>query len=106
MPVILPPETTSCAIPTGIFGSGQQAGGGMLRMIAYGPEQGVAHPPRPADPKIAWEPDWSARVRTKSTYFGILGMPGAGPQEQAPAEEPKAEKKPKVTDLLKGLFGR
>lgn len=103
--IVLAPSTTQCAIPTGIFGSGGEQGAGMLRMIAYGPEQSVAHPPRPTDPKIAWEPDWSARVRTKSTYFAMLGMPGAGssPQQEAPKEEPK---KPKVSDLLKGLLGR
>jgi hypothetical protein len=102
--VILPPETTQCAIPAGIFGSGREGGGGMLRMVAYGPEQGAAYPARPADPKVPWEPEWSARVRTKSTLFAVLGMQGAAPAQEAPPEEPK--KKPKVTDLLNGLLGR
>lgn len=105
--VILSPETTQCAVPAGIFGAPGEQGGGMLRMIAYGPEQSVAHPPRPSDPKIAWEPDWAARVRVKSTYMAMLGMPGAGDggqEEQQP--RPEEKKKPKVTDLLKGIFGR
>ena len=38
----------------------------MLRMIAYGSELNLAHPPRPTDPKIAWEPDWNVKLRVKS----------------------------------------
>jgi hypothetical protein len=69
--VLLAPAVTQCAIPQGIFAKGQ---GGMLRMIAYGPELNLAHPPRPADVKIAWEPEWAVRVRTKSTAMAMLGM--------------------------------
>jgi hypothetical protein len=69
--VLLAPGTTQCAIPQGIFAKGQ---GGMLRMIAYGPELNLAHPPRPADVKVAWEPEWAVRVRTKSTAMAMLGM--------------------------------
>jgi len=106
--VILAPEVLQCAIPAGIFGAAGEQGAGMLRMIAYGPEQSVAHPPRPSDPKIAWEPDWSARVRTKSTLMAMLGMPGATAPaaDEEPQPKPEEKKKPKVTDLLKGIFGR
>ena len=46
----------------------------MLRMIAYGNELNLAHPPRPADPKIAWEPQWAVKVRVKSVANAMLGM--------------------------------
>jgi hypothetical protein len=69
--VLLAPAVTQCAIPQGIFAKGQ---GGMLRMIAYGPELNLAHPPRPADVKIAWQPEWAVRVRTKSTAMAMLGQ--------------------------------
>jgi hypothetical protein len=69
--VLLAPAVTQCAIPQGIFAKGQ---GGMLRMIAYGPELNLAHPPRPTDVKIAWEPEWAVRVRTKSTAMAMLGV--------------------------------
>lgn len=111
--VLLAPESTRCAIPAGIFGAPGEQAGGMLRMTAYGPEQVVVHPPRPTDPKIAWEPEWQAKVRTKSTLMSMLGMAGAAgpardgqmpPDDEEPA--PKAEeKKPKMKDLLKGLLG-
>ena len=69
--VLLAPSATQCAIPQGIFAKGQ---GGMLRMIAYGPELNLAHPPRPTDVKIPWEPEWAVRVRTKSTAMAMLGV--------------------------------
>ncbi len=47
----------------------------MLRMIAYGTELNLAHPARPTDPKIAYEPEWALKVRVKSVTFTMLGMP-------------------------------
>ncbi|MCU0938687.1 MAG: hypothetical protein MUC86_05980, partial [Burkholderiaceae bacterium] len=69
--VLLAPAVTQCAIPKGIFGRSK---GAMLRMIAYGPELNLAHPPRPTDVKITWEPEWAVRVRTKSTAMAMLGQ--------------------------------
>ena len=108
--VILPPTTTHCTVPKGIFGDD---GAGMLRMIAYGRESYFSYPPRPKDLKKAWEPQWQAKVRTKSTLFSMLGGMGGGaagakgqptdPSNQPPAREEAA---PGVGTLLKGLFGR
>jgi hypothetical protein len=106
--VLLVPATTSCDIPKGIFGEGA---GAMLRMIAYGTELNLAHPPRPTDPKVAWEPDWSLKIRVKSvasTMLGMSGMEGAGMNDAAasgaegaatdgteapPGEDPSKKKK-------------
>ena len=82
--VLLTPETTQCAIPRGIFaakdaGAGRRGdSGGMLRMIAYGSESNFAYPPRPADPKAVWEPDWAVRVRVKSSTMAMLGEESTG----------------------------
>jgi hypothetical protein len=98
----------------------------MLRMIAYGSELNLAHPPRPADPKIAWEPQWAVKLRVKSVANAMLGMDmgsmqrGAGrqtqprgqpqgqPQDAAPppAEQKPEEKLPDPVNILKGIFGR
>ncbi len=85
-------------------------------MIAYGTELNLAHPPRPTDPKLAWEPDWALKVRVKSVAFTMLGMPAmderrrqwkTGPpraakaaSDGAPAEEPKKKKKFGLKDAL------
>ncbi len=107
--VLLAPDTTRCTVPKGVF----PGEGAMLRMIAYGSELNLAHPPRPADPKVAWEPQWAVKLRVKSVTGAMLGMAempgmGAGPAEEPPpaASEPAKEKKPKALDLLKGILGR
>ena len=33
---------------------------------AYGPEEDFSYPPRPADPRAAWNLEWTARVRHRS----------------------------------------
>ena len=104
--IILPSSTTRCDIPKGIFGA--QAGG-MLRMIAYGSDMYYAYPPRPTDPKVAWQPDWQAKIRVKSSFSSILGGMGEHSDPSRPRQEQnssKEENKISPVDLLKGLFGR
>jgi hypothetical protein len=114
--VLLAPSVTRCVVPKGIFGD---AGGAMLRMIAYGSELNLAHPPRPADPKVAWEPQWAVKVRVKSVANAMLGMdmggmPGAAPASTTarPGDAPPAadskeeEKKVDPASILRGIFGR
>ena len=98
--VLLPATTQQCAIPSGIFAT---AGGAMLRGIAYGNELNLVHPPRPTDAKLlpAWNPEWSLRVRVKSTAMAMLG------QEAQPERQQKKEEPVNPLDILKkGIFGR
>lgn len=132
--VLLAPEVTQCAVPRGIFappgGGGREGGGAMLRMIAYGGESHFAHPPRPADPKAVWEPDWAVRVRVKSHTMAMLGeasegrapsrrgnVRGALPPADGDAPAPTGSAAPpppaapanplgNPVNLLRGLFGR
>lgn len=116
--VLLTPQTTTCTVPKGIFGEN----GGMLRVIAYGDELNLAHPPRPKDPKAKWEPVWAVKLRVKSVTNGILGMseegrPGRfgsareqgeahGERRQTSDESSGELKLEKPLELLKGIFGR
>ena len=107
--VLLSPTTTRCSVPKGVF-SGE---GAMLRLIGYGNELNLAHPPRPADPKAAWEPVWAVKMRVKSVASSMLGMPELGDMDKsaesgtAPSAdaEPKV-KKPGALDILRGVLGR
>lgn len=112
--VLLAPNVTQCSVPKGIFGDG---GGAMLRMIAYGSELNLAHPPRPADPKIAWTPDWAVKIRVKSVANAMLGVDmdamtrdsgGAAPANDAPQPAEKKEDANPLNpaNLLKGILGR
>jgi hypothetical protein len=104
--VLLAPATTQCTVPKGVF----PGEGAMLRVIAYGNELNLVHPPRPADPKATWEQLWAVKLRVKSMASLMLGMPSmetmppAAMGSEKPAEP--TEKKPGALDLLKGILGR
>lgn len=106
--VVLGPGVLNCTIPAGIFGGVE---GAMVRMIAYGPEYNTAHPPRPANPKAPWEPEWAVRVRVKSTGMTMLGMDesagrgGSRGSGSAPRQE-EGSGFGGVGGVLKGIFGR
>ena len=121
--VLLPANTTQCSVPKGVF-AGE---GAMLRVIAYGSELNLAHPPRPADPKQRWEPVWAVKVRVKSVASLMLGMPsmpgggqperGQRSQQRMPAavdappadgqaQEPQQQPGINPLDALKGIFKR
>lgn len=112
--VLLPTSQTRCAIPAGIFAKAQ---GAMLRGIAYGQELNLAYPPRPTDKRVAWEPEWAAKVRVKSVSMAMLGEEGgagraqSSPRAPQPGAEPEKSRAPAVPGLpdvgraLKGLFG-
>lgn len=79
--VLLALQATGCHVPKGVF-SGE---GAMLRMIAYGHELNLAHPPRPSDRKIPWEPVWAAKIRVKSMTMAIPARRPCPPRPSAPA---------------------
>lgn len=90
---VMPPSQTNCAIPA----EAKAAAGGMMfgGMNAFGPEENFAFPPKPADPKIAWNIDWTAKVRFRAfssfmTGMGDMGSMGARPDSSS---EPRPKKK-------------
>ena len=108
--VLLASNTTRCTVPKGIFGEH----GGMLRLIAYGDELNLAHPPRPKDAKAKWQPVWAVKLRVKAVTSGMLGMAAQGRAGESSRERNKAQeqessgvpKMPQPMELLKGIFGR
>lgn len=118
--VVMPTSTLECTVPGEVL---KKAGTPMFNFIAYGEEANFVQPPRPQDPKVAWEQKWTAKVRFKSTASLLLGEGGEGrsqrarpqqqqpqqPQGQPPAEQAKpAEPDPvkEGVNILRGIFGR
>lgn len=104
--VLLPANQGECAVPKGIFAKGE---GAMLQAIAYGNELNLVHPPRPADPKAPWQPEWSVRVRNKSVAMNMLGQDNAAmPAQRGESRRRNQEQedtRPGARKLLRGLFG-
>lgn len=74
--VVMPPSQTSCIMPAEVKQAASQFVMGNL--YAYGPEANFAYPPRPADPKIVWKPEWTARVRYRSNTMWFINGPDMG----------------------------
>lgn len=94
---VMAPARTTCAIPAEV----KQAAGQfmMTTLTAYGPEESFAYPPKPASPKVAWRPQWTARIRHRSVTSVIAGLPGMeAAEERQQQEAPKCKRK-------KGLGG-
>lgn len=105
---VLSPQTTTCTVPAEVK---QAAPNFMYGMIyAYGPEESFVYPPRPKDPKIAWHPQWEARIRHRSMTGMLMGMPGMDGMAQTGddgAQQPKCQPKKKKKGLggLGGMLG-
>jgi len=100
---VMPPTQQSCTVPAEVH----KAGGDfmMANLFAYGPQRDFAYPPRPDNPKIAWKPDWIARVRYRSNSMTMLGMamPAMEQGQQGSAQEPSEA--PTSKPKCKGLKG-
>lgn len=112
--VVMEPKTVECAVPGEVV---KRAGTPIFSFIAYGEEANFAQPPRPQDPKVAWEPRWATKVRFKSTASLLLGdgasrqetrqsAPGAPAPQARPAPDPVQEGVREGVNVLRGIFGR
>ncbi len=92
--VVLGPTVQSCAMPREAF----KGGNAMLSMVAYGPERLLAQGPK--------NPEWTVRVRSKSTAMVTMGLGDMAGQSVSPQESGKEALKKSAKGLLKGLIGR
>jgi hypothetical protein len=108
---VMPPEQRDCTIPAEVM---KAAGEGMMvNLQAYGPQADFAYPPRPADTRKPWNPEWIARVRFRSSTMLIPGMEGMGmgqgggraDADDSSTSEPAKPQKPKCKGL-KGIAQR
>jgi hypothetical protein len=105
---LLSPQTTRCAVPKEVVDAAPQA---LVQLVAFGPEANFVYPPRPSDPKIAWNKEWQVKVRYRSAAGGMLGMaqPGmsvaAEDDGPAPGQAPKPQKNPGRKAIMRGLGG-
>lgn len=99
---VLAPSTTTCTIPAEVRAAAPDFRVGTL--TAFGPEENFAYPPRPADPKAAWNLQWTARVRHRSitSWMDMAGMAGQNPNQ--PPQNDKCKPKGGLGGLLGGMI--
>lgn len=107
---VMPPEQRDCMIPAEVIKASGE--GMMVNLQAYGPQADFAYPPRPADARKPWNPEWIARVRFRSSTMLIPGMEDmaggmgrteTGTSEQAPPRKPKCKGLKGIAERAAGL---
>ncbi|MEQ1498052.1 MAG: hypothetical protein ABL914_05285 [Novosphingobium sp.] len=98
---VMAPTTTTCTIPLEVRKAGPDFRMGTL--TAYGPEESFAYPARPADAKVPWHLQWTARVRHRS-ITSWMDMPGMAAAPGQP-EQPRCKKKRGIGGILGGVVG-
>jgi len=104
---VLAPSVTQCVIPAEVRKAGPDFRMGML--TAFGPQEDFAYPARPADPKAAWNLQWTARIRHRS-MTSWMDMPGMGAMGGEPAadgqtQQPACKKKGGLGGIVGGVLG-
>ena len=113
---LMPAAQTTCAIPREAMAATQ---GGLISLIAHGPEVNFVYPPRPEDPRVPWVQDWTVKARFAARTGGIAGMEMENASGDADARGASRSGKPKcaagidprsmVGNLLgsaMGMFGK
>lgn len=105
--VVLPPSTTRCPIPSAVQRAAPES---MLRVIAFGGEANFSDPPRPTNPREAWNIEHVVKVRYTSGVSTILGMDmsdfGDDDDQARSREGPRARQPPpNPADALRGILG-
>jgi hypothetical protein len=113
---LMSPQTTACTVPKEVVDAAPQA---LVQLVAYGREANFVYPPRPDDPKVAWNQQWQVKVRYRSATGGMLGMEMAsmgdeggsprrgsrGAQQPPPPQSPADAAAQRRRSIMKGLGG-
>jgi hypothetical protein len=105
--VLLPAEAISCIVPVEVARAAPQS---MLSITAFGGDANFSHPARPTNAPATWRPDWTVKLRTKSSHMGLLGMDlgqmmeNIGPEEQDVRNEGQTRQRDR--SLLRRGLGR
>jgi hypothetical protein len=99
---LMPAGSSSCALPKEFVDVAPTA---FVNLAGYGDEANFSSPPRPADPRTAWNIDWAVKVRYRTAESAILGMDmaamgggagGGGPPPGRPGQPAQAAPPPQA----------
>jgi hypothetical protein len=100
--VLLPAPTDRCTVPAEVARAAPQS---MLSITAFGGEANFSHPLRPARAPASWRPEWTVKLRTKSTHMGMLGMSMEEMMGRGEEAQPQERKKGKLRRGLGKILG-
>lgn len=102
---VLAPNVTTCTIPLEVRRDAPDFRMGTL--TAFGPMEEFSHPPRPADSRAAWNLEWTARIRHRSTtsWMEAEGMMMGGMEQGQPQNQPECRPRRGMGGLLGGALG-
>jgi hypothetical protein len=107
---VLAPGSTSCTIPAEVKRDAPDFRMGTL--TAFGPMEEFSYPPRPANPKAAWNLEWTARIRHKSStsWMDMKGMSMGQDDDEVSSSQsgqhrPQCRPKRGLGGLLSGAMG-
>lgn len=102
---VLAPTAKNCTIPVEVNSAAPDFRFGTL--TAFGPEEDFSYPPRPADPKAAWNLEWTARIRHRSTtsWMQMQGMSMGSQGAGATQPQQDCKRKGGLGGMLGGVLG-
>ena len=103
--VLMPGTADRCTVPAEVARAAPQS---MLTLTAFGGEANFSNPVRPARAPASWRPDWTVKLRTKSTHMGMLGMTMPGADDNAgDNSQPRNEgRRDRVRRKIGKIFGQ
>ncbi|HEX2763284.1 MAG TPA: hypothetical protein VHM92_05490 [Allosphingosinicella sp.] len=102
---LMPASADRCTVPAEVARAAPQS---MLMLIAFGGEANFVQP-KPAGTPASWRPAWTAKLRTKSTHMGLLGMTMPGIDDsagQGPGDPAQPKKKKSKLGRIRDIMGQ
>ncbi len=100
---VLASATTACMVPKEVKRDSPDFMMGTL--IAYGPTEEFSYPPRPSDPKVAWNLEWTARIRHRSKHTWVDGSSMGQGESEEESECRRTRRGRGLGGLLGGAIG-
>jgi hypothetical protein len=98
--VLMPAAADRCTVPAEVARAAPQS---MLNLVALGGEANFSHPVRPARAPASWKPEWTVKLRTKSTHMSMLGMSMEEMMGERGGDGDQAQPQRKKNKLRRGL---
>ena len=99
---LMAPDQTRCVVPREVMAATR---GGLISLVAHGPEQNIVYPPRPQDPHTPWVQDWAVKARFVSRTGAMAGMNMPAGDRNARTDPARCAPRPSGASMLGNALG-